>query len=70
MIIKKVLKFLNKPLPKGVCEALGKGKACKVAWPYVILLTTVITVMVNLPAGTLDTRKPLPTCVPDKSSVS
>ena len=69
-MIKRIIQWFNKPLPNGVCMAMGKGDGgCKVAWFNVIMFTTVITLLIVF-AEDMDRSQPLPTCTPDKSSVS
>jgi len=44
--MKKIIAWLNKPLPEGVCWAMGKTKRCNVCWVNVIVITSVITLAV------------------------
>ena len=43
--MKRLIAFLNQPLPKGACWAFGKVPPCKVDWEVVILLVAIIIIL-------------------------
>lgn len=43
--MKKLIAWFNRPWPCWMCEAAGKGKDCKTNWPFIILITTAITLV-------------------------
>jgi len=44
--MKQFIKWLNKPLPEGVCWAMGGPAPCKMCWINVIVIASVITLAV------------------------
>lgn len=49
--MKNLWKFANRPLPKGVCQAMKGCDHCKIDWPYAIVMTAIIVVLISIPFG-------------------